>query len=49
MMEVFNGRDDDGRSSCGLLLRQGVFQDGSPENLKKMDVPTPFLYGDDNQ
>jgi len=48
-MEVINGRDDDGRSSCGLLLRQGVFQDGPPENLKEMDVPTPFLYGDDNQ
>ena len=42
-MDVFNSRDDDGRFSCGLLLRQGVFQDGPPENLRRWTFrPVPL-------
>jgi non-heme chloroperoxidase len=32
-----------------LLLRQSIFGDGQYEDLKKIDVPTLILHGDDDQ
>ena len=39
----------DGRLPGLLLLHQGVLRDGLTEDLKKFDVPTLILHGDDDQ
>ena len=39
----------DGGLSCCLLLHQGVLQTDLTEDLKKIDVPTLILHGDDDQ
>ena len=39
----------DGRLPCLVLLHQGVLETDLTEDLKKIDVPTLILHGDDDQ
>ena len=45
---IFLAPEHDGRLSCFLLLYQGIFGNGSHEDLKKFDVPTLIMHGDDD-
>jgi non-heme chloroperoxidase len=40
---------DDVRFSRVVFLHQGVFRDGFDQDLKRIDVPTLILHGDDDQ